>query len=83
MPVDDLGGAVDEIRADATRLALKAEHYASAFRHAAHVCRSRASADRLPDVIAHILEEKAAAEDDLARRLRDDPIGTYRAEGLL
>lgn len=67
------------VRQKAADLALKAEHYANAFRNAARIIRTHRPAE---NTLAHIFDVKADLEDDFAKQLRDDPVGTWEREGL-
>jgi hypothetical protein len=73
---------VDERITQAEDLARTSHDYAKAFRISAHICRSRFPEAAAGQTLARIFEEKAHLEDDLCKRLSDDPIGTLRAEGL-
>jgi hypothetical protein len=59
--------------AEAADLALRAEHYASAFSHAAKVIRNRGKYGQTPEQIATWFEHKAQIEAHFAKLARSDP----------
>lgn len=63
----------------AAEMALKAEHYASAFRMAAKLVRD---GGLTPEQLAERFDSRVELESSFAKALREDPIDTLRAEGF-
>lgn len=68
---------------EARRLQAKAEHYATAFRAAARITENRAGDTATGQMLKGLFINKAELEENLARRLRKDPIRTMMEEGLV